>query len=107
MARSVSLILRRKGAGKAARAATSHRDHMPRAARRSNSRANVTISDVARQAGVSPATVSRVLNGGYPVAKLTRLHVEKAVHDLGHVRKPHAQGLRRAPNGRGRRILPD
>jgi LacI family transcriptional regulator len=67
---------------------------MPRAARRFNSRANVTISDVARQAGVSPATVSRVLNGGYPVARLTRLHVEKAVRDLGYVRNAHAQALR-------------
>jgi LacI family transcriptional regulator len=65
-----------------------------RPARRQNNRANVTISDVARQAGVSPATVSRVLNGGYPVARLTRAHVEKAVHDLGYVRNAHAQALR-------------
>ena len=67
---------------------------MPRSERRAGSRANVTISDVARQAGVSPATVSRVLNGGYPVAKLTRASVERAVHDLGYVRNAHAQALR-------------
>jgi LacI family transcriptional regulator len=62
--------------------------------RSNNNRANVTISDVAGHAGVSPATVSRVLNGGYPVAKDTRLSVEKVVRDLGYVRNAHAQALR-------------
>lgn len=32
----------------------------------------VTLSDVAARARVSPATVSRVLNGNYPVAASTR-----------------------------------
>lgn len=67
---------------------------MPRSPRRGNSRASVTISDVAGHAGVSPATVSRVLNGGYPVAKLTRARVERAVRDLGYIRNAHAQALR-------------
>ena len=67
---------------------------MPRSTRRSNGRANVTISDVADHASVSPATVSRVLNGTYPVAGMTRARVEKAVRELGYVRNAHAQALR-------------
>jgi LacI family transcriptional regulator len=36
---------------------------------------SVTLSDVAARAGVSAATVSRVLNGNYPVAGATRRRV--------------------------------
>ena len=61
--------------------------------------ANVTISNVASKAGVSPTTVSRVLNGGYPVAKDTRAQVEKVVRDLGYIRNAHAQALRRTSTG--------
>src|SRR6266542_1001094 len=68
-------------------------------ARRRSSRANVTISDVAGHAGVSPATVSRVLNGGYPVAEVTRLQVQKVVNDLGYIRNAHAQALRGTSTG--------
>jgi LacI family transcriptional regulator len=67
---------------------------MPRSTRRPNGRANVTISDVAEHASVSPATVSRVLNGTYPVAGVTRARVQKAVRELGYVRNAHAQALR-------------
>jgi LacI family transcriptional regulator len=41
-----------------------------------------TIADVAARAGVSPATVSRVLNGNYPVAGATRDRVMRAVVEL-------------------------
>ncbi len=68
-------------------------------ARRRSSRANVTISDVAGHAGVSPATVSRVLNGGYPVAEVTRLQVQKVVNDLGYIRNADAQALRGTSTG--------
>lgn len=61
--------------------------------------ANVTISNVAHKAGVSPTTVSRVLNGGYPVAQDTRAQVEKVVRDLGYIRNAHAQALRRTKTG--------
>jgi LacI family transcriptional regulator len=60
---------------------------------------NVTISNVASKAGVSPTTVSRVLNGGYPVAHQTRAQVEKVVRDLGYIRNAHAQALRRTSTG--------
>ena len=60
---------------------------------------NTTISNVARKAGVSPTTVSRVLNGGYPVATETRAQVEKVVRDLGYIRNAHAQALRRTSTG--------
>ncbi len=42
-----------------------------------------TIQDVARQARVSIATVSRVLNGGAPVSQVTRGRVLQVVADLG------------------------
>jgi LacI family transcriptional regulator len=67
--------------------------------RRASRGTNVTISDVATDAGVSPTTVSRVLNGGYPVAKPTRLQVEKVVRELGYIRNAHAQALRGTSTG--------
>jgi len=42
-----------------------------------------TIRDVARLAGVSPATVSRVINGNHPVKAATKAAVEKAIRELG------------------------
>jgi LacI family transcriptional regulator len=42
-----------------------------------------TIYDVARLAGVSIATVSRVLRRSAPVQDETRLRVEHAVDELG------------------------
>jgi len=43
---------------------------------------SVTMTDVAKRAGVSPATVSRVLNGNANVAEPTRKKVLKAVEEL-------------------------
>jgi len=45
----------------------------------------VTIYDVAKRAGVSTATVSRVINGSSFVTEETRQRVEKAVTDLDYV----------------------
>lgn len=52
-----------------------------------------TLQDVAERARVSTATVSRVLNGNYPVAAETRKRVEKAVRALGYVANAHARAL--------------
>lgn len=53
----------------------------------------VTLADVAARAGVSTATVSRVLNTDYPVAAATRSRVERAVWDLDYVVNDHARAL--------------
>jgi LacI family transcriptional regulator len=52
-----------------------------------------SIKDVAARAGVSMATVSRVLSGDYPVAGDTRIRVERAMHDLDYVVNAHARAL--------------
>lgn len=44
----------------------------------------VTLNDVARRAGVSPKTVSRVVNGEANVRSATREAVHKAIADLGY-----------------------
>ena len=53
----------------------------------------VTIYDVAREAGVSTATVSRVINDRRHVRGATRLKVERAMSKLGYVANRQARGL--------------
>ncbi|MGW0993414.1 LacI family DNA-binding transcriptional regulator [Streptomyces sp. NPDC002520] len=53
----------------------------------------VTLADVAARAQVSPATVSRVLNGNYPVAASTRDRVLRAVDELDYVLNGPASSL--------------
>ena len=53
----------------------------------------ITIRDVARQAGVSVATVSRVLNNSALVSPETRETVMKAVTQLGYRPNANAQAL--------------
>ncbi|MET9429420.1 MULTISPECIES: LacI family DNA-binding transcriptional regulator [unclassified Streptomyces] len=53
----------------------------------------VTLADVAARARVSPATVSRVLNGNYPVAASTRERVLRAVEELDYVLNGPASSL--------------
>lgn len=53
----------------------------------------VTLADVAARAGVSAATVSRVLSGNYPVAEATRARVLRAVDDLDYVVNGPASAL--------------
>lgn len=54
-----------------------------------------TISDVARVAGVSPATVSRVLNGTGEVSAARADRVRQAVAELGYIPFSPARALRR------------
>lgn len=53
----------------------------------------VTIKEVARRAGVSVATVSRVFNDSGPVNNETRLRVEQAAEDLRYVPNLAARSL--------------
>jgi LacI family transcriptional regulator len=53
-----------------------------------------TISDVARRAGVSTVTVSRVINSARNVKPGTRERVEHAIQDLGYLPNVAARSLR-------------
>lgn len=55
----------------------------------------VTIADVARAAGVSVATVSRVMNGSASVAEPTVRVVQSAIERLNYVPNQQARNLRR------------
>jgi LacI family transcriptional regulator len=52
-----------------------------------------TIRDIAARAGVSVATVSRVLAGNYPVSDELRDRVQRVVRDLDYVTNAHARSL--------------
>ena len=54
----------------------------------------VKMSDVARTAGVSVATVSKVVNGRYGVAQATVERVQQVIHELGYEASLGAQSLR-------------
>ncbi|MDQ7029789.1 MAG: LacI family DNA-binding transcriptional regulator [Ardenticatenia bacterium] len=54
---------------------------------------SVTIHDVAKRAGVSPATVSKVLNGRPGVRKATREKVLQAARELGYIPDFSARSL--------------
>ncbi|GGX13604.1 LacI family DNA-binding transcriptional regulator [Streptomyces chryseus] len=53
----------------------------------------VTIHDVAREAGVSRGTVSRVLNGGHYVSPAAQTAVNSAIRRTGYVVNRHARSL--------------
>jgi LacI family transcriptional regulator len=68
---------------------------------------NVTIRDVAVRCGVSPMTVSRVINGSARVSPETRRRVEQAIAELGYVPSSLARGLSRRRTGTIAVIVPD
>lgn len=67
---------------------------------------SITIKQVAREAGVSAATVSRVINGSGPVALETREVVERTVERLRYVPNVAAQNLVRSRTGTIGAVLP-
>ena len=52
------------------------------------------MKDVARLSGVSTSTVSRVINGSFPVDEDTRVKVEKAIRQINFKPNLMARGLR-------------
>jgi DNA-binding LacI/PurR family transcriptional regulator len=66
-----------------------------------------TVRDVAALAGVSPKTVSNVINGGVPVRPDTRERVESALAELDYVPNLSARGLRNGRSGTIALALPD
>lgn len=69
--------------------------------------ADVTIKDVARRSGVSPMTVSRVINESTRVSPETRRRVDQAIAELGYVPSRLARGLSRRRTGALAVIVPD
>ncbi len=60
-----------------------------------NGRQKVTIKDVARAAGVSTQTVSRVINNRPDVSSETRKHVQNIIENLGYAPNVIARSLSR------------
>ncbi|HEX3696869.1 MAG TPA: LacI family DNA-binding transcriptional regulator [Polyangia bacterium] len=68
---------------------------------------NATVRDVAKHAGVSAMTVSRVINGAVGVRPETRRRVERAVSELDFVPNGVARGLTSKRTGALGLIVPD
>jgi LacI family transcriptional regulator len=66
-----------------------------------------TIHDVARQAGVSVSTVSRVLNARVDVAEETQERIESAIESLGYTSSLAARSMRSRKNFLIGLIMPD
>jgi LacI family transcriptional regulator len=66
-----------------------------------------TVYDIARTAGVSLATVDRVLNARPGVSEKTIIRVNKAILNLGYVRDVAAANLARQRNYRLAFVVPD
>lgn len=67
----------------------------------------VTLRDVAEQAGVSPMTVSRVINGGTSVNVKTRERVQKVIGELGYLPNTIARSLSHRTSGTLAVLVPD
>ncbi|GAB6903398.1 LacI family DNA-binding transcriptional regulator [Kineosporia succinea] len=75
--------------------------------RRSKPGAAVTISEVARAAGVSTATVSNALNGRPGMAEETRARILAFVDELGYQINPTARNLRAGRTGAIGLLVPE
>ena len=72
-----------------------------------NSEKPVSIRDIARMAGVSIATVSRVINDNGRFSEETRKRVQKAIDESGYVTNMAAKSLREARSKTIGMIVPD
>ena len=54
---------------------------------------SVTIRDVAAAAGVSKATVSKVLNNSYTISKETTDRVNEVIREMGYLPNRRAQSF--------------
>ncbi len=70
-------------------------------------RRSVTIRDVAKKAGVSVSTVSRVLNGRVDVAKETKQAILMVIDDLGYATNLAARSMRSNKKNLIGLIMPD
>ncbi len=68
---------------------------------------NTTIKDVARLAGVSLGTASRVLNGSSATSEASRSAVHNAAQQLGYLSNAHARSLRSSHSGVIGLVVPD
>lgn len=68
---------------------------------------NLTIKDIAKLAGVSSATVSRVLNNASSVKKETREQIERIIEENHYVPNVMAQGLSKNESSTVGVIVPD
>lgn len=66
-----------------------------------------SLKDVAKEAGLSPAAVSRHLNGSLELPEETRRRIEAAVHRLGYRPNPHARRLSLGRSDTITLIVPD
>ena len=60
---------------------------------------SVTIKDIARELGVSPATVSLALNGSSMIGKETTRRVKETAERMGYVRNSYARSLVKGRSG--------
>lgn len=68
---------------------------------------NITISDIAKKAGVSISTVSRVLNNSELVSKKTKIKVQKIMDELNYIPNEMARGLIKKNSKAIALIIPD
>lgn len=67
---------------------------------------SVNIRELAQVCGVSPATVSRVVNGNAPVHPETRQKIEEAMEQHGYIPRPQPRPRRKEPSGMIGVLLP-
>lgn len=66
-----------------------------------------SLKNVAQRAGVSVATVSRMLNGTLDLPDQTRARIEQAIRDLNYQPNPHARRLSRGRSDTIGLVVPD